>query len=99
MKLCVHIIDMNNDWCLIPITPYYIRPKKNGSEAFSFDDEKYDIHAFGYTLSELIKDTLDEIVFAWEEYAEADDEILDSGALNLKRKLLLNFRKVAKKDA
>lgn len=47
-----------------------------------------DIHIYGQTFEEVVQNTIEELMFLYDEYAMEEDENLTRDAIDLKRTLL-----------
>ena len=56
-------------------------------QVFVFSDEELDLHVAAYTIEELYDEIINDLTFAFDEYAKADDADLSPSAIQFKRAL------------
>ncbi len=73
-----------------------LKPELDDSgQLYTISYPKFNLETFAYTRQEIIDGVKSDITFLWDTYAKVTDEELTEGALELKRRLLLNIEEYA----
>lgn len=81
---------------LIFNTPLVLQPQldEESKQLLMVEDSNIGLDVFAYTREELIHEINDQVMMMWEEYAQADPNLLASDARQLKEKLLNAIKEV-----
>lgn len=71
-----------------------VRPCKNSEQYFCVEHKELHIHCYALNRKLLLDAINKQIAFLWDEYANADDNTLDSESLTLKKALLVALEEV-----
>jgi len=73
-----------------------LTPKLDDSEQlYTISYPKFNLETFAYTRQEIVEGIKSDIAMLWNEYAEAEDEALTEGAIELKRRLLSSIEEIS----
>jgi hypothetical protein len=85
-----------NSKTLIFNTPLVLQPKldEESKQLLIVEDSNIGLDVFAYTREDLIHEINDQVMMMWEEYAQADPNVLASDARQLQKKLLNAIKEV-----
>lgn len=81
---------------LIFNTPLVLQPQldEESKQLLMVEDSNIGLDVFAYTREDLIHEINDQVIMMWEEYAQADSNVLASDARQLQKKLLNAIKEV-----